>query len=120
MKRVLTFQVFIGILGSVFLLLRGTYHEVWSYSAGALIVTGNFILLGSGWNLVFRKKLIALSALVIVFKYAILGIIIYIVAKQSWLQPIWFAAGVASMMMASLIYGLTLNLFEPKDELKEE
>jgi hypothetical protein len=62
--------------------------------------------------MVFQKKLIALAVLIIVFKYAILGIIIYLLVKQSWLLPLWFAGGVSSMMVAALIYGLTLGYFK--------
>ncbi|MGZ3742260.1 MAG: hypothetical protein ACXWRE_00400 [Pseudobdellovibrionaceae bacterium] len=83
-----------------------------SYFSGALTVAGNFILLGSAMNLVFRKKLIALSVLIIVFKYAILGVIIYHLIKQSWMHSFWYAAGVASLMIGSLIYGLTLGFFK--------
>lgn len=114
MKRILLFQILVVALGSFLLFLAGQQQEIGSFIAGSLVVAGNFILLGFGVKLVFRKKLIALSVLIIVFKYAILGVIIYYLVKQSWVQPIWFAAGVTSMMMASLIYGLTLGFF--KDE----
>jgi hypothetical protein len=112
MKRVLIFQLLVLAAGSIALLLAGMHQETESFLTGGLIVAGNFILLGSGLNLVFRKKLIALSVLIIVFKYAILGVIIYHFVKQPWMQPYWFAAGVASMMFGSLIYGLTIGIFE--------
>lgn len=105
-------------IGTLLLWFSGPQHAALSFIVGALIVTGNFILLGSGWKMVFRKKLIALSVLIIVFKYAILGVIIYHFVRQTWMQPFWFAIGVASMMGASLIYALTQSFF--KDELKEE
>lgn len=94
------------------LYFAGPHYSDVSFASGGLVVAANFILLGLGWNLVFRKKLIALSVLIIVFKYAILGIIIYQLVKQNWLLPLWFAAGVASIMLGSLIYGLTLGLFK--------
>jgi hypothetical protein len=107
-------------MGSLLLYFNGPQYAALSFAVGSLIVTGNFILLGSGWKLVFRKKLIALSVLIIVFKYAILGVIIYHFVKQSWLQPFWFAAGVASMMGASLIYALTQGFFEKEPEEQKE
>lgn len=112
MKRVLIFQSLIIAIGGALLYFTDARHGVSSYLIGGLIVMANFVLLGLGWSLVFRKKLIALSVLIIVFKYAILGVIIYHFVKQSWLQPFWFAAGVAGMMVASLIYGLTQGLFK--------
>lgn len=106
-----------AVAGWSLLFFNITHQAAHSFGIGALIIMGNFILLGTGWKLVFRKKLIALSVLIIVFKYAILGVIIYHFVKQSWMQPFWFAVGVASMMGASLIYVLTQSFFdeEPKE-----
>lgn len=112
MKRVLIFQVLLLALVGLGLHFYGARQEALSFIVGGFIVTGNFILLGTGWKMVFNKKLVALSVLIIVFKYAILGVIIYVVVKQNWLLPIWFAGGIASMMIASLIYGLTLGFFK--------
>lgn len=112
MKRVLIFQALVLAVVTLALYLYGARQEALSYIVGGFIVTGNFILLGLGWKMVFNKKLVALSVLIIVFKYAILGVIIYVVVKQNWLLPFWFAGGVASMMVASLMYGLTLGFFK--------
>ncbi|WP_413289492.1 hypothetical protein [Bdellovibrio sp. HCB337] len=116
MKRVLTFQILVLAIGCGLLWLAGMQQKISSFAIGGLIVTGNFILLGLGWGVVFRKKLIALPVLIIVFKYAILGVIIYHFVKQSWMQPFWFAAGIATMMIGSLMYGLTLGFFKDPDD----
>lgn len=115
MKRVVLFQILVIVLTSLVLYIAGLQHKISSFLTGSLVVGGNFILGAVGWKLVFRKKLIALAILIIVFKYAILGVIIYHFVKQSWMQPVWFAAGVTSMMMASLIYGLTLGFFKEEE-----
>lgn len=120
MKRVLLFQALMLAVGYILLRFNGPQYADLSFAVAGLIVMGNFILLGSGWKLVFRKKLIALSVLIIVFKYAILGVIIYHFVKQSWLQPFWFATGVATMMGASLIYALTQGFFEKEPEETKE
>jgi hypothetical protein len=117
MKRVLLFQGLLLAIGAVALYWCGPQQAAASYILGGFIVGGNFILLGSAWKMIFNKKQVALSVLIIVFKYAILGVIIYVLVNQKWLSPFWFAAGIASMMMASLVYGLTLGLFE--NETKE-
>jgi len=111
MKRVLLFQILIVAIGSFLLWLFEHPQFVSSFAAGGALVTANFVLLGSTLNFIFKKKLIALMVLVIVFKYAILGIIIYLLVKQSWLIPLWFAAGVSSMMIGSLIYAITFGFF---------
>lgn len=106
MKRVLLFQILITLLGSLLLWAFSRPDLIASYAVGSALVAGNFLLLGTLINFIFKKKLIALMVLVIVFKYAILGIIIYLLVKQSWLVPLWFAAGVSSMMMGSVLYAV--------------
>src|ERR1700674_5630365 len=103
MKRILIFQVVIIVLGALCLPLLGFQQYTASFLSGGLVAAGNFILLGLGWKMVFHKKLIALSVLIIVFKYAILGIIIYLLVRQPWLLLVGFAAGIASITLASLI-----------------
>jgi hypothetical protein len=112
MNRILLFQIVIVVLGALLLWLFKAPQGIGSFVAGGALIAGNFLLLGSVLKFIFKKKLIALMVLVIVFKYAILGIIIYLLMKQSWLIPFWFAAGVSSMMFGSLIYGLTLGFFK--------
>ncbi|MBK9324675.1 MAG: hypothetical protein IPM97_17305 [Bdellovibrionaceae bacterium] len=112
MKRILLFQTLIILLGVTTLFYFGPRHSAESFFSGGLLIAINFIFLGFAWNLVFRKKLVALSVLIIVFKYAILGVIIYQLVKQTWLLPFWFAAGVASMMIASLIFATTAGFFK--------
>ncbi len=112
MKRILLFQVPIILAGFLSLWFFGPRQSAESFLSGGLLITFNFILLGIGWNLVFRKKLVALSVLIIVFKYAILGVIIYQLVNQPWLLPFWFAAGVASIMIASIVYGTTVGFFK--------
>ena len=109
MKKVLTFQILIVVIGSLLLWAFGHQNLISSFASGGALVAGNFLVLGTLINFIFKKKLIALMVLVIVFKYAILGIIIYLLLKQTWLFPFWFAAGVSSMMIGSLIYAVTLR-----------
>lgn len=107
------------LLSTLGLALFGAQQYVASFVGGGLVVTLNFILIGFGWKMVFQKKRVALAVLIIVFKYAILGFIIYLLVKQPWLLPLGFAAGVASIMIASLIYGLTLGAFNTVESAAE-
>jgi len=112
MIRVLKFQIVISVIACLLLWFYGPHYAMGSFLSGVLVVAGNFILLATSWKLIFSKKLIAVSVLIIVFKYAILGIIVYRLVKASWMLPIWFSAGVTSMMISALIYGLTLDYFK--------
>lgn len=112
MKKLTVIQV---ILMGVLIPLLAVFiakHQIISASVGSGVILINFLLLGWGWGLIFRKKLIALSVGIIVFKYAILGIIIFRIVKQPWLDPLWFCLGVASFVITALIYSLSEALSE--------
>ncbi len=55
-----------------------------------------------------RKKQVALSLGIIVFKYAFLGMIIYVLLRQPWLHPLWFGAGLGTLVISSGLFGFTL------------
>lgn len=73
--------------------------------------------MGVGYGLIFKKKLIALAIGIIVFKYAILGIIIFTLAKLKWFDSLWFALGVASFILSGIFYSLKEALSEGKDNV---
>lgn len=73
--------------------------------------------MGLAWGFIFQKKLIALSIGIIVFKYAILGIIIFTLVKQPWFDTLWFSLGIASLILSALVYGLKEALREGKDNV---
>lgn len=68
-----------------------------------------------GW--IFKKKLVALAIGIIVFKYAILGIIMFTLVKRSWFNPLWFAMGVASFVLSGIFYALKEALREGKENV---
>jgi hypothetical protein len=61
------------------------------------------------WPRILAKKQIAPSVLVIVFKFAILGWIIFEVVNDGRIQIGWFAAGLATIVPASLVTMLSSN-----------
>lgn len=58
------------------------------------------------WSLIFRKKFIALSVGVIVFKYAILGVMVYFAILKGWVSPLAFSLGIGMIAPAALIYAM--------------
>ncbi|MEK2643670.1 hypothetical protein [Bdellovibrio sp. BCCA] len=113
MKIVLTVQALTTLLGGLLLAYFYAPQQAFSFVAGALTILSSFFLLGIGFGWIFQKKLIALSIGIIVFKYAILGIIIFTLVKLSWFNPLWFALGVASFILSAIVYAL-------KEALKRE
>lgn len=93
-------------LGTGALLATNTMQNAASYAAGVVVVLFNVVTLYFVWSRVFRKKFIALALGIIVFKYAILGLIIYRLLHTEWLDILWFCAGLSSLMLGSLIFAL--------------
>ncbi len=96
-------QLFISLLGYL-LLLNYTTQAAISFAAGSALVGINFLILGIAWSLIFQKKLIALAVPLIIFKYAILGLIIYQVIQSSSIDLLWFCLGIGSFVISALIF----------------
>lgn len=117
MKRILISQGLITLLGCLLIGFFNAKHGAYSFLAGSGLVFLSVFLLGIGWGLIFQKKLIALAIGIIVFKYAILGVIIFTVVKLSWFMPLWFVMGVASFMFSAIYFAVTEALKEGNDNV---
>ncbi|WP_413292106.1 hypothetical protein ACLSU7_11900 [Bdellovibrio sp. HCB185ZH] len=115
MKRVLISQALIAALGYVALLFFAAPNHANSYLWGSLTILLSFSMMGLGYGLIFRKKLVALGISLIVFKYAILGIIIFTLVKLDWFSSIWFAMGVASFILSAIYYAISEALREERE-----
>lgn len=112
MIRAFFIQILVTIAG--FFILRGhaaTAAE--AFAMGGTLVAVNFLFLGIVWGWIFNKKLIALAVSLIVFKYAILGLIIYQLIKVMLVDPFWLAMGIASFILSALVYALWTNFSRP-------
>jgi len=117
MKTFLISQSLVTVLGWLTLSTFYASHQAYSFASGSILILLSFFLMGLAWGFIFQKKLIALSIGIIVFKYAILGIIIFTLVKQSWFDTLWFSLGVASLILSALVYGLQEALREGKDDV---
>lgn len=117
MKLIVISQALITILGSLLIAHFAATPQAFSYAAGSGTILLSFILLAWGWGLIFSKKMIALAMGIIVFKYAILGIIIYTLVHLHWFAPLWFAMGIASFALSALIYAIREGLKEGNDNV---
>ncbi|WP_413559210.1 hypothetical protein [Bdellovibrio sp. HCB209] len=115
MNRVLISQVLITVIGYFACLFFAAPNHANSYLWGSLTILISFALMGLGYGLVFRKKLVALGISLIVFKYAILGIIIFTLVKLDWFSSIAFAMGVASFIVSAIYYAISEALREEKE-----
>ena len=115
MKDFLAIFVSISIFLVIVIRYADTTRGSLSFALGALIVLGNVLVTAWAWRLIFRKKLVALASGVIVFKYAILGTIIYLLVRSGKISVAWMAAGLSVLLPAVLGYALLQN-WRTKDE----
>lgn len=106
MKTILLSQILVTALIGLFLAVFNSPHNASSFVFGSLLILFDIILNWLTWKLIFAKKLVALAIGIIVFKYAILGIIVMNVFKLLWLDILWFCLGIASLALAAVIYAI--------------
>ncbi|MEN0058794.1 MAG: hypothetical protein AAGB31_08160 [Bdellovibrio sp.] len=110
-------QTLISLFGALALGFIYSPQHAFSFLSGSLLILLSFFLMAMGFGWIFQKKLIALSIGIIVFKYAILGIIIFTLVKLAWFNPLWFALGVASFILSAGIYALKEGFREGKENV---
>jgi hypothetical protein len=100
MKKVLYTHLLILLPISLFIGFLMEPNAGISFGLGSILALTNFLVLFWFVRRVFAKKQVALSSLVIVFKYLILGLIIYFVLTRTELPTIWFGVGLISLLLA--------------------
>jgi hypothetical protein len=110
----LLFHAAVGIVMTVVLWLWSDAANAVGFAAGAGLSLVNNGLLVFTWARIFEKKLVALSIGVIVFKFAILGWIIYEVVTQRLLPVGWFAAGLSLVLLSTVATALRFAQQNPE------
>lgn len=121
MKDLKTIYLFILIQSVLTFAPAGIIYALWGNKSAASYFTGSFLLyfntlvLTFAWSLITKKKLVALPVMLIVIKYAILGVIIYQILNQEWLSYLEFFLGLGSLILTVVIFGLLQNLRNEKE-----
>ncbi len=93
--------VYAFIFAGVYL-LNNDIDAALSCLVGAGIMFLNLVGFFIAMKLVFAKKSIALTVSVIIFKYTILSLVFWKLTQVSWLKPVGFVAGIATLVLAIL------------------
>lgn len=103
-----TFFLIQSALIAVATLVGGLFSWVTALSVftGGMTMMLNFALLAWVWDLIGRKKLIALSLFIIVSKYTILAVLLYHILSLPWVQPVSFLVGISIFVFAAVLLGL--------------
>jgi hypothetical protein len=77
-----------------------------AFAAGSAVSLLNLVALTLTWPRLLQKKQVALSISVIVFKFAILGWIIYEVVSRSLFHVGWFSVGLGLVVVSTVATAL--------------
>lgn len=69
---------------------------------GGTIMVVNLLGIYLLWHLVFAKKSIALAVFVIIFKYLILGAVLWNLASVAWIRPVGLVLGLSTLVLGIL------------------
>lgn len=116
MTILLKIQVGFGVLGSVLVAFFAGQAASLSFTGGAALTLFNFAVLVYGWPRILAKKQVAPAIAVIIFKFAILGWILYLVASSQTIHLGWFACGLATVIPSVLV---TAFMSDFSDDSKE-
>lgn len=97
-------QLFITLFGFGILLYWRDVNSAASFAVGGGLVLVNVLSWSFLISRILNKKLIALSATIIVFKYAILGVLLYKLLTFQWMDRLWFCVGLGSLIVSALLY----------------
>lgn len=114
MRTVIKSQIVFTLIFGALSMIMASPHRANNFIIGSITILLSFVLMGVGFKLIFSKKLIALAVGIIVFKYAILGIIIYTLVHRPWFNPLWFSFGVSSLILSGFYYAMKEALREGK------
>lgn len=97
------FQLVLALLVTVCVgAYTGSWASALSTFGGSMVTLFNLFVLVFVWPRILNNKKVALAVATIVFKFAILGLILYIVTHTPSIQLGWFALGLATVLPSVL------------------
>lgn len=106
MTILLKIQITFSVLGTMLVALLAGQLASLSFAGGSILTLFNFAVLIYGWPRILAKKQVAPAIAAIIFKFAILGLILYVVANSQTIRLQWFALGLATVIPSVLITAL--------------
>jgi hypothetical protein len=102
-KNITIWMLVMTLLLVVFAYNYGSVGFGKSVLIGSAISLGNLLGLYFIWSLIFSKKNVALAAFAIIFKYVVLGLILWKMASIQELNPIGLVLGLGTLVVAVLL-----------------
>lgn len=118
LKALFTLQILISLIFSGIIVFAVGKTEGISFFTGATFATINTLFLVFIVSRLFRKKSVALSFILIIFKYTIFGLSLYYLVTSKYLMVSWFVVGLSILLPS--IAGLMIMYWKqlPKKEVE--
>jgi hypothetical protein len=108
-------QFFVSAFTAILILFLVGHVEAISFSAGALFAFMNTLFLTIIVSRIFAKKSVALSFILIIFKYLVFGLALYFLITNHYIKVAWFVVGLSLLVLS--VIGLTVLHFQ---QMKKE
>ena len=121
LKALFTLQVGLSLVFAIIIRFIAGQTESISFLAGALFATLNTVFLVFIVSRLFRKKSVALSLILIIFKYTIFGLGLYALVTSKLLMVSWFVVGLSILLpsIAGLMFLYWKQLKKNNDQPNE-
>lgn len=113
MNMLISIHLALGVALTALLAGVQDWSAAIGFAAGAGVSFLNVLVLVSTWSRILAKKSVALSVGVIVFKFAILGWIIYEVVTEKTVHVGWFSAGLGLVILSTLATSFAVTQNSP-------
>ena len=97
-----TLMVFYSLALSAALFFTSGYSAAISCLAGGFLMLINLLGLSFLWGWIFSGKSTWLATLMILFKYLVLGLLLWALSKSAWLHPVGFVFGLSTLILSIL------------------
>jgi len=114
-KSFFILQALVSIITATLVLVFVGQTQAISFAVGAAFAFTNTLVLAMIINRIFTKKSVALSFILIIFKYLIFGVVLYILITKKLVLVSWFMVGLSILVM-SIIGLAVLHLQSVKKE----
>ncbi len=111
LNKVFWIQGLVTLTSAVLLIILSP-QSVPPFLAGAGLITLNFYLLSLMWRRVFDKKPVAITGGLIITKYTVLGLLLFVFVKKWGFQMAPLLAGLTTMLGSFIILGLQTIISE--------
>lgn len=124
LKALFILQVTFALIFTLIIHFVAGKTESISFLSGALFATLNTAFLVFLVSRIFRKKSVALSLILIIFKYTIFGLVLYFLVTSKLLLVSWFVVGLSILLPTiiglAIMYGRNLRKKELEDQSKNK